>query len=186
MYWIQRTCRVHTNHEKLNLLPISRGPYLHLCCAGAAPASSSIVKVDDSRDLLGRQKLRGRHEWFGNAYAVDDMGVKVSIGGKVNFVSISVNKKKDDIVWSIRWWEDLHRETQHTSPQDAGVPYTALFTLEMNSTHLATHPTVSFMLTDLLTLSGSDEVGDCWVYHESGLGGEFFFHTKKTQEVSTM
>ncbi len=75
-------------------------------------------------------------------------------------------------------------KTQHTSPQAAGVPYTALFTLEMNSTHLATHPTVSFMLTDLLTLSGSDEVGDCWVYHESGLGGEFFFHTKKTQEVS--
>jgi len=73
-------------------------------------------------------------------------------------------------------------KTQHTSPQAAGVPYTALFTLEMNSTHLATHPTVSFMLTDLLTLSGSDEVGDCWVYHESGLGGEFFFHTKKTQE----
>ena len=98
MMEIQRTWRVQTNHEKLNLLPISRGPYLHLCCAGAAPASSSIVKVDDSGDLLGRQKLRGRYEWFGDARVVDDMGVKIAFGGNVNFVSISVNKKKYDIV----------------------------------------------------------------------------------------
>ena len=177
MMEIQRTWRVHTNHEKLNLLPISRGPYLHLCCAGAAPASPSIVKVDDSRDLLGRQKLRGRHEWLGDACAVDDMGVKIAFGGKVNCGSFSVNKKKYDILCGesiIRWSKLNQNHHENTCPPPA-VPYTALFTLEINVPHLVTHPTVSFMLTDLLTLSGSVEVGDWWVYHQSGLGGEILF-----------
>lgn len=54
--------------------------------------------MDDSGDLLGRQKLRGRYECFGDARVVDDMGVKIAFGGNVNFVSISLNKKKYDIV----------------------------------------------------------------------------------------